>query len=386
MEQIRTESLSPQKPSNIRHSSRQSSFVIPPPNKNEETRLSGLQDYNYETKTTASFKSKSLAKTDELLKPVLPRIRASIPTKTESGVTMEKRRNTVSSYSHPETVTGLHRPLSGRAFVSQLPVKGLQTSNIDWIFPAKDYAPKKHKAKIIVWSDLTYQNMSILDKTQSIDGIKKVLAEIFTLDNYRDNLKLGIVMDLYFNTIMFARKLSFTPEKTSTFFSIVKKTFETCTETPFDNFDLTFTYFKDLVLAHSVNRPPWTIEIFTPMDAKDITEYVVKTFFRCYKMYKYAFTPIVKLDLTLKYNNMPPTPPQSESSIVVPDVDNHESGEDQEEDDEDRLTAKEQLRSIVKGFLLTESKKIEGSVTNHMKSVVNALQAKIDHLTKPPSK
>jgi hypothetical protein len=51
---------------------------------------------------------------------------------------------------------------------------------------------------------------------------------VFNLDDHKDNLKTGIVMDLYFYTLQFARDNNFTKEKTSAFFSIVKKTHEVC--------------------------------------------------------------------------------------------------------------------------------------------------------------
>lgn len=56
----------------------------------------------------------------------------------------------------------------------------------------------------------------------------RVLADIFHLDDFRTNIKTGITMDLYFYTIMFARDNNFNREKTSTLFSIIKKTHEVC--------------------------------------------------------------------------------------------------------------------------------------------------------------
>lgn len=56
----------------------------------------------------------------------------------------------------------------------------------------------------------------------------RVLADVFNLDDHKDNLKTGIVMDLFFYTLQFARDNNFTKEKTSAFFSIVKKTHEVC--------------------------------------------------------------------------------------------------------------------------------------------------------------
>lgn len=57
-------------------------------------------------------------------------------------------------------------------------------------------------------------------------------------------------------------------------------------------------------------RPPFSIELFSPDQVKLITEYTINTYFRHFKMYKYAFTPQVKLDLGITYEGIPvPSPP-----------------------------------------------------------------------------
>ena len=50
-----------------------------------------------------------------------------------------------------------------------------------------------------------------------------------------------------------------------------------------------FTYFKSLLVGHSVDRPPWSVQVFSLEDVKLITEYVTNTYYRHYKLYNYAF-------------------------------------------------------------------------------------------------
>jgi len=241
--------------------------------------------------------------------------------------------------------------------------------------------PKRHKAKVVVWADLTVDAVDRLSESLNSDHIKQVLADIFMLDNYKSNLKCGIIMDLYFYTLQFAREQKFSPEKTSAFFSIIKKVFEVCIETPFGNLDHTFEYFKDLIHCHSVNRPPYSIELFTPDEVRKITEYTINSFFRHFKMYKYAFTPVVRLDLGVNYIGLPPSPPPSveEATESTSDLVNDESR--QAELDAEREAAREELRGIVRGFLVGESKRIEGGVDTQVKVCVDALNAKIDQIT-----
>ena len=91
-----------------------------------------------------------------------------------------------------------------------------------------------------------------------------------------------MLLDLYFYTIQFAMDNEFSKDQISAAFSIVKKTFEVCVETPFGNLDQTYDCFKNLILCHSVKRPPFSLDIFGPPQAKKLTDYVINTFFRYY--------------------------------------------------------------------------------------------------------
>ncbi|XP_033748817.1 coiled-coil domain-containing protein 189-like isoform X2 [Pecten maximus] len=252
--------------------------------------------------------------------------------------------------------------------------------------------PRNHRAKVCVWADLTVDDVDRINESGNAAHIKQVLAEIFNLTDYKENLKSGIVLDLFFYTIQFAKENGFSKEKMSTLFSIVKKTHEVCIETPFGNVDQTFDYFKELVLCHSVNRPPYSIELFTADEIRLITEYVVNTYFRHFKMYKYAFTPLVRLDLSLTYVGVPPSPPQSE--VGEPEVPTEESTEDLIPEDAERGTgegeqgektpepeesdARKELRSMIQTFLSEEVKKMKVSVEEQIKTTEETLNKKLD--------
>jgi len=42
-----------------------------------------------------------------------------------------------------------------------------------------------------------------------------------------------------------------------------------------------------------MQRPPFSIDLFGANDVRKIVEYVINTYFRHFKLYKYAFTPKV---------------------------------------------------------------------------------------------
>jgi len=43
-----------------------------------------------------------------------------------------------------------------------------------------------------------------------------------------------------------------------------------------------------------VQRPPFSIDLFSPDDVRKIVEYIINTYFRHFKLYKFAFTPRVQ--------------------------------------------------------------------------------------------
>ncbi|XP_078064770.1 cilia- and flagella-associated protein 119, partial [Mustelus asterias] len=77
-----------------------------------------------------------------------------------------------------------------------------------------------------------------------------------------------------------------------------------------------FHYFRELLFCHSVQRPPFSVELFNGDQVKFITDYILETYFRHFKLYKYAFTPQIRMDLTLSYPGIPGTPPAVEEELV----------------------------------------------------------------------
>ncbi|XP_041349757.1 coiled-coil domain-containing protein 189-like [Gigantopelta aegis] len=246
--------------------------------------------------------------------------------------------------------------------------------------------PREHKAKICVWADLTIDDIDRVNESQHADLIKQVLADIFHLDDYQNNLKNGVMMDLYYYTLQFARDSGFNREKTSVFFSIIKKTHEVCIETPFGNLDHTFNYFKALLLCHAVNRPPHSIELFNADEVRKITEYAINTYFRHFKMYKYVFTPLVKLDLAMNYIGMSMTPPPSETDdqedqdTTLDEQVDTTAGEtdDQKTEETEESPAKKELRTMIQAFLAEEIKKMKQNVDEQIKSTEETLSKKIE--------
>ncbi|XP_064618543.1 cilia- and flagella-associated protein 119-like isoform X2 [Lineus longissimus] len=262
--------------------------------------------------------------------------------------------------------------------------------------------PQDHKAKICLWADLTVSDLDELEESWiSPERVKQALSRIFNLEN-GDDLKTGILLDLYFYTLQFAKENKFSKEQTSALFSMVKQTHEICVETPFENVMQCFQHFREQVLCHAVKRPPYSIDLFGPEEVRKITEYVINTYFRHYKMYKYAFTPLVRLDLTMNYTGMPPTPPQSiagdegDQALGEGEDGKTEGGEDgvreqegEKQPEEEESPAAKELRAMIKTHLEEEVKKLRLSMDEQLKEseeVINKKLAAVEGTKTPAGK
>uniref|UniRef100_A0ACB8EVP3 Uncharacterized protein n=1 Tax=Sphaerodactylus townsendi TaxID=933632 RepID=A0ACB8EVP3_9SAUR len=165
--------------------------------------------------------------------------------------------------------------------------------------------PKEHKAKICMWKYLDVHSMDLIDKAQTTDELKSLLSELLSLQDFPSNPRSAILLDLYFYCIQFCLKQGFNREQTSAFFSIVKDTHEACVETPLPNVEECYKYFTELVFCHSIRRPPFSIDLFSQDQLVLIADYMINTYFRHFKLYKYAFTPQVRLDVSFSYVGMP---------------------------------------------------------------------------------
>ena len=176
--------------------------------------------------------------------------------------------------------------------------------------------PHSKKPKLCVWTDLNAYNTDRILKCGNNVETRNILEEIFGLHSSPRN---EILLDMYLHAIVFAKLQNFSKEQLSAFFSILKQTHDVCVSTPFGNVEECFSLFRELILTHSVHRPPWSLEIFSPDQVETITTHVINTYFRHYKLYKYAFTPKVKLDIALQYEGLAPTPVELQISEPTPD-------------------------------------------------------------------
>ncbi|XP_055031541.2 cilia- and flagella-associated protein 119 isoform X2 [Misgurnus anguillicaudatus] len=145
--------------------------------------------------------------------------------------------------------------------------------------------------------------MEEIEKTKSALEIERILCSALVSDVPQP--KQRILLELYTNLVLFCREKNFNREQTSVLISIVKNVHQFNTETPLNNTDQCFNYCSELLLCHSVRRPPFSIDLFNSDQVTEILSYFINTYMRHYFLYKYIFTPEVLLDLHLSYTGLP---------------------------------------------------------------------------------
>lgn len=130
------------------------------------------------------------------------------------------------------------------------------------------------------------------------EGLKLELCRKLGLKSAKDD---AIELDMYIYAFLFGIRQEFSAAQLSTLLAIVKRLHTKCVSTVFDNQSVCLHYFQQMMVQHSVRRPPFSVCIFSPNEVKKISEYVLNTYFKHFKLYKYAFTKKVRLNIALSY-------------------------------------------------------------------------------------
>lgn len=121
----------------------------------------------------------------------------------------------------------------------------------------------------------------------------------------RRELQHAILCDLFLNALVLCKEEEFSPEATSTFLGILKKTLEDSMRaemTPAES----FSAFRSLLLKYAIQRPPLSIKVFTVRTLQAVMNHVVQTFYRHYHLYVHCFVPLKHLVLHQTPTAIPP--------------------------------------------------------------------------------
>ena len=151
------------------------------------------------------------------------------------------------------------------------------------------------------------------------------------------NKRDQIFIDMYYHLIKFSLKQHFNKIQVNAFVYTISKTHEMAISTAYGPIDETHQYMKDMLLLFSVNRPPFSLELFSPKQIKDCLDYFLATYFRHFKLYKLIFTPAIKLDLQFKYTNQIQQEENQEQEITEQETEESTDHELQQENKENEL-------------------------------------------------
>jgi hypothetical protein len=138
-----------------------------------------------------------------------------------------------------------------------------------------------------------------------------------------------ILVDSFFYLVKFGIKNGFSNEQLSELIYTLKCVHDLNTSTSFDNLEQTFDYLKNILILFSVNRPPFSFQIFEANQAKYVFEYFAYTYFNQFKLYKLIFTPTIKLDLKFNYGLNVELSNKSLSEFSISNIKSRQSFDDE---------------------------------------------------------
>lgn len=152
-------------------------------------------------------------------------------------------------------------------------------------------------ARNLVWQDLGAEHLESIRHPHPKKGLtgRDLLAKFSGISDPK-NTKSAITLDLYVHALQYAQEQRFADDKTSGFFSIVKSVHMKSIEERL-TVERSFEYFKDLMLYHSVQRPPYSVGLFTLGEMQRAMQWMLDTYYRHYKLYMYTFTDRVTMSV-----------------------------------------------------------------------------------------
>jgi len=166
--------------------------------------------------------------------------------------------------------------------------------------------PAKEDSGFLLYADLEPEGLARLDAAKDEDAARAILAELLKLPA-QSGLRQEVLLELYMNTLRFAREKGFSVEKTSTFFSIIMRNHKEMVDA-FLPPDRSWEFLKSLLERHSVQRPPHSVGIFTLDELKAITHFALTNYYAHFKLYRYAFTlrHVKEIDVRTSWAELPP--------------------------------------------------------------------------------
>lgn len=148
-------------------------------------------------------------------------------------------------------------------------------------------------SRTLAWEYLSPVHVNRLQPMTDRQSVRQVLldADKDSGANYFGGLsgpQTEVLVDLMYHLLRFAKQQAMTGEKQSTLVSIVYHLHHSSMEAKASMKDA-FALLEDLLVSHSVHRPPYSAAVFAVDDVKLILDFLLSTYFRHYKLYLFTF-------------------------------------------------------------------------------------------------
>jgi len=145
---------------------------------------------------------------------------------------------------------------------------------------------------------ITAQNLCSINSCPDQQMYRARIQFLFQLEGYvvdmrgvTDQVALEALIDMVHDAILFSADNSLPYAKSIVFLTIFILMIQYAISSSFYEPETLYKRFQQLLLEHSIDRPPRFNAIFELPDLKLINEYFTITFFRNLKMFLYCFTP-----------------------------------------------------------------------------------------------
>ena len=169
-------------------------------------------------------------------------------------------------------------------------------------------------------AQLLHESSSDKERTSRLEKWIARNSELVTAASIDDESHWAVIVNFFENNFDLARAAKFSQLKMSCFLEIMLYLIKQMLLHRLPE-EQSFSMFKELLLRHSVQRPPHSLAIFNLEDVKAINEHVQDTYFRFYNMYLYSLTQDQLIILTTEKQcdlEEPPQPRLGEGRQIPP--------------------------------------------------------------------
>ncbi|XP_049494617.1 cilia- and flagella-associated protein 119 isoform X4 [Panthera uncia] len=259
------------------------------------------------------------------------------------------------------------------------------------------FPPPLPRPRICMWKYLDIHSMHRLEKTTNTEEMREVLAELLGLGSPEQSLRDAIILDLFSHALIFCRQQGFSLEQTSTACALLQDLHKACVATPLGNVEECYRYFTSVLFCHGLRAArgspcSWTARHLEKREEQllALADYVVNTYFRHFKLYKYVFTPQVRLDLSLTYIGLQPPElwPEDETEKEGEEV-GEQAVTPQEEELETVVQPEQEpsqvsiLRAYIKTQMSKELGQLQQLIEERLKASEERLNSKLTILERP---